>query len=286
MIIDSLLRGVVAPVVTLIVVMLAGQPLWRTGKRRQYDPLPALGCGVAQTVAYLAMFGWPGMPPKEHWQRILILIWISTGVAWIAPLITRHSIARIIGYALTAIVVAWMVFPPWDDYADRRSFWIGGLAVLILANLESTSHLSRKRHGLAPLFMLTIGTTLASIVVVLAHNAKLAQICGAVAAVMGFLFLICLRMRSRESVLGVVAIPSILVPALAFLAFFYDSDGQSFPTEFVLASVTPLMVAIVTLFPVGRLKGLKQWVVAQLLCIIPVAIGVVMLLMSAGGEEP
>ncbi len=283
-----LLRGVAAPVATLVVLILIGNRFWRLKDERQADPLPPLVCGIALTAAFIAMFDWPGLPPKEHWQWILVVIWSATAAALIMPLISRITILRLIVWIATSLTLAWLVFPTWEIFADKRSWWIGGIAIAVFANLESTSHLSRKQHGLSPLFMVTIGMILTSIVVVLANQAKFAQICGSIASVLGFLFLVCLRLDSREPIRGSMAFPSILIPVLAFLAYFFnpDSDGETFPTAYVLTSVTPLMVAIATLCPMGKLKGWKRFAIAQALSIAPVAIAVVMLLMTMSAEDP
>ncbi|MCA9250733.1 MAG: hypothetical protein KDA54_06330 [Phycisphaerales bacterium] len=282
------LEGVAAPVATLVVLILIGNRFWRLKDERQADPLLALACGIALTVAFFAMFPKTAVPPKEHWQWILVVIWSATAAALIMPLISRITILRMVMWIATSLALAWLVFPTWEIFADKRNWWIGGIAIAIFANLESTSHLSRKRHGLSPLFMVTIGTILTSIVVVLANQAKFAQICGSIASVLGFLFLVCLLLDKREPIRGSMAFPSILIPVLAFLAYFFnpDSDGKSFPTAYVLTSITPLMVAIATLCPMGKLKGWKRFAVVQVLSIIPVAIAVVMLLMTASTEDP
>ncbi len=281
-----LLRGVATPVAILVALMLVGHRFWRLKDDRLTDPLPALACGAALTIAFIAMFGWTGVPPKEHWQWMLVTIWGATVAALIAPLLTRIHVLRVIIWLVVAAATAWLILPSWEMYAGKRNWYIGGVAAVVLANLESTSHLSRKRFGLAPLFLVTIGTILTSIVMLYAHQAKFAQVCGSVASVMGFLFLVSLLLRRREPILGVMAIPSILIPVLAFSAFFYYSDGETFPTEFALAAITPLMVALVTLIPMGRLKGWKRFAIAQIVCIVPVAIGVVMLLMTVSDEAP
>ncbi|GJM25273.1 MAG: hypothetical protein DHS20C16_16880 [Phycisphaerae bacterium] len=285
MVMSFLLRGVVAPAAILVVLTLIGNRFWRLKDERQADPLPALACGIALTVGFIRMFKWPGVPPTEHWQWILVAIWGATVAAFLASWMTRTHILRLIVWLVFASATAWLIHPTWDDYAGERWWLIGGVAAIIFANLEATSHLNRERHGLSPLFMVTIGMILTSILVVHANQAKFAQVCGSIAAVLGFLFLICLRLPKREPISGAMAIPSIMIPVMAFLAFYFYSDGETFPTEFALGSVTPLMVAVVTLCPMGRLKGWKRFVVAQILCIIPVVVGIVMLVKSSGAEE-
>ncbi len=286
MVLSFLLRGVVAPAVVLIVMIVIGNRFWRLKDGRQADPLPALACGVALTVAFIAMFGWSGIPPKEHWQWILVTIWGATVAALLASNLSCNHALRLIVWLGFAIATAWLIHPTWEDYADERWLMIGVFSAIVFVNLEATSHISRERHGLSPLFMVTIGMILTSILVVNANQAKFAQICGSVATVLGILFLICLRLPKREPILGAMAMPSIMIPAMAFLAFYYFSDGETFPTEFVLAAVAPVMVAIMTLIPMGRLKEWQRFTIAQVVCILPIALGIAMLMMTQSAEDP
>ncbi|NOX59698.1 MAG: hypothetical protein GXP29_12700 [Planctomycetes bacterium] len=283
---DPLLRGVFAPAVVVIVMMVVGHRIWRNRGDRKAEFLPAIAIGLGVSVSYVALFGWTKVPPAEHWQWTFVLIGIATLASILTPHLSRRPAAGAIVWIIIAALSSWLIVPSWEAFEATRLQWHGAVAMLVFANLAATSRLNQKNDGLLPLLLLCIAAGFGSVVAGLAHTAKLAQLCGALATTLGVLWIVGSLKRKRGHVIGIGAIPSVMLPACALLAYFYESSGEFHPTAFVICGALPFVVGAAVRVSGKRLAGWKRVVILSLITAIPGAIAVILVVLASQGDDP
>jgi hypothetical protein len=282
----ELSRGGIVPFAAAAVAwFLLARPWRRAGGPAAFVSLAgALAVGIGILAGYVALFGVPSWPIREHWRRMVIVIAAS---ALVAAAASWRRLPRGLDAAVGVLLsagLAGLIVPAFAELEETRTAWRVGVG----ATLAATWILSRLTRGgesdrpFIPLLCLVLAAVASAIVLVQAGNARLAQVAGAMAAAAGALTAAALwrpAYVSRRAAQPSAALPLV---GLIFLGRFYDSAGLPI-ASFALAAAAPLSIGIADMLPLGS----NRWRAAvRIVAVVILAGAAIALTLGQAADEP
>jgi hypothetical protein len=253
-------------------------------RRRKAEPAPLWAGSIAVAAgfaaAYIALFGWPPLPPKEKWQWLPYLAVLS---AVLNVVLEWKRVPPFAGWATTIIVVlcACLLVPDWQE---PWWVWCGGLGLVMIV-LWAVLHAWAQRGLRASLpLALLIAATCGAFVLERAATAKFAQLAGALAACCGACLVFSVFARTDRLVAGIVAPCAILLPGLMSAGLFNHFSDVS-AVSFVLPSVAPVGVWVAAVGPLRQLKAWKRVALTGVAVLVPAAIGLALAIAAASSAS-
>lgn len=283
----EVLRGGIVPFAAAAATWLVlARPWRRTGAPAAFPfAAGALAIGLGMAAGYVALYGLPAWPIREHWRRMAVVIAAATvvaaGTSWRRP---PRWLDALVGATASALL-AWLLVPSFADLEETRTTWRLALGVILAASWIALGniHGGESDRPLVSLIGLTIAAMATAGVLVQAGNARLAQLAGASGAAAGALAAAALwrpALVARGPVLRAAALP---LAGLALLGKFYDSAGM--PTaSFVLVALAFPALGLADLLPLPAKR--RRWrEVARLATVLVLSGGAVALTLGRSAEE-
>jgi hypothetical protein len=278
----ELLEGVLLPAgVAGAGLIIAARP-WKTPGASPAAALTALAFVAGFAAAFVKIYGFPQLPPPEHWRWLLPLAVLLAAV-WLLG--TWSRLPRWVRYGIelpAALGFAYCVIPAFEELdATRGYWWMGVVAMRLLVH-------GLFRYGIRDLdprltlltIVLLAGGTGGFLV--LAHTARFAQIAGILAAVAGAGLVVALWRRSAVDGLGLGTLLAGTLLAVVLLALFYDSSDVP-QVAFGLAGLAPAGAGVARLALRRRMRGKLGIVAAIGISIIPLIAAAI--LAASGGSS-
>jgi hypothetical protein len=177
--------------------------------------------------------------------------WLPTVAvaAALAGLFARPWPVRAALGAIVAVITAWVVAPTWEDAEPWRGRAFAAVAAGVFA-AWLVEPLSRRPGRTWP-WLLALTAAAAAVVLERSGNARFALLAGVLTALIAG---IGLAGRGRAVADGLLPVAAVLLPGL--LALGYENTFSDVPLAcFVLVAVAPLLLAVASLLPRGRLAG-------------------------------
>lgn len=271
--IELILRGIVLPaVVTLVVLALASRP-WRRRRERGPGWAAPVAIGGGFLAGFAALFGWPGLPPGEHWQRIIYIGCLAIVAGAVETTPRRAAALRWLVRVAVIGIIAWGVVPDWKELADTRMVWMAVAGGMVCFGWVSLRRAGRSGRTLSPLVSLFVIVSAISLVMLQSRNARLAQAAGVLAAAIAASGVACGWKRAGLSWGAAAPVIASLATALALNGWFYNY-GAVPVASFVLAGLSPASVGLCGMGAIGRLSGWKRWAVDFAIAVAPVGVAV------------
>ena len=228
MIVESfLLPGVIIPSASAAAVLWLTALVDRRGRTSTVGGA-ALAVGTAFLTAFVAMTGWPRIPPVESTQRLFYLVALAAalGLAW--GWLRQRAAPWLVRSALVGLLLSAMLRAPLEHTWSRgeAALWLAMLFVLGLGVGWAFEASFRPAEGRSDLIAAAVRLTLlggAAVLLGLSGTARLAQLMGAVAC--GALIIESLaRLLARRPWLPADAmVPATAVFGLLLGGYFYAS---------------------------------------------------------------
>ena len=218
----------------------------------------ALAFGAGFLTGYVAL-GWAPLVPVDAWHW---LAYLPLAAAFSAPLPIW------LGMPLLALGSALLLVPSWEDFP--RAAWMPavGLSVLLLGILR---RLARTQSGPFPVLLWVVSFLAAAALLVLSGNAKLAQLAGVVAALLGVALVASwFRLAVLEDIMGSLA---VLLPGLLLNGRF-GSFSEVPLASYLLVAYAPLGGGLLALPVCKRLSPRRRRIVQLGAVLVPAALGV------------
>lgn len=273
-----LLPGVLIPAAAAAIVYFAATLVRR--KESSSRGGASLALAAAFLSAFVAMTGWPRLPPVGSTQRLFYLVALAGVVGLVAGWRGRDRLSWVVRGFLCGLLLGFMlqskIANAWSPPAAAA--WLAGLFALGLAfawaietNLRQDGEAGDLRLACVRLAVLA-GTAL---VLGLSGSARLAQLAGALACGV-FVVEVLARVAKRRPWLGGdAAVPALAVFGLMLSGYFYASL-EVWPA---LATVAAFLLLAL---PAGRFRG--AWL-APLLPL-ALALGLVVAAFLAKEDDP
>ncbi len=269
-VIRPLLYGVGLPAV----VCAAGLTLAFVFSRRRHATGPSGATASAHTLAYVlafaALFGWPELPPVEHWRWLPFV----AVVGCIVGVIDVHGgparwwvwVIRVAGAALLAVLIT----PDWADSPVAMMMLAFAGLLIHWALLRVLIERAGPRVSPAVLLIAFFGM---GYVLVSSGNTKLAQSSVAMTAACIGQVLVLLPLAKRIGEASFFAVMSALLVAHATLGNLYNySDIEGW--LFAVAAAVPFAAFVADIGAMGRWSGWRVGAV-RIICCVLLAGGVV-----------
>jgi hypothetical protein len=265
MLLELLLRGVVAPAGVAVAL------LWPGGKLALFDRWARVWGAAALAGGFFAGYalsGWAPLVPRSPWH------WLPYAAA-LAVVVGLRDAGRL---SLTwlprggvALAAAWLLVP---GGAASRYAWLAGLALAVLAGWFVLDRLAEKARDFVPPLLLAGVAGAAAFVLLQAGSAKFAQLAGTLAAVLGAFALLLWRRGERAFLRGAVPGIAVLIPGLMLNGWLNTFGGVHW-VSFALVGAAPLTLGLTALRPLGGQRGRLIQASAAL---VPAALGVLLAL--------
>ncbi len=211
---------VVLPAAVALIVLLATQ----RGDERAHRGRRTVGVVLAIPLGFVAgYFGvvpvWPSFPPAERWQWMLYLTIAATMAALIQGLLTVRWLQRMLVVVLIAATSGWLLA---RTASETPWAWIGAVTVSVLAVWLALDFMACRASPLAVSLALWVSATGAAVILVLAGNARLAQLAGALAAVAGALAVVAWFRPGLPFSSGGLVVAAMLIASLMYLGYYYN----------------------------------------------------------------
>jgi hypothetical protein len=256
------LRGVALPAIVAVVVLLLTRP-------RRVQPVARRGRVAAAAVGggflcgFVALFGVPSVHPLGGWQWVAAAGLIATVVGVISAS-DREQWWSLVLRAVACLVVAWLIVPRFAELAEVRWEWAAALAVVSFVVWSALVAAAPYVPISAALAMLIAAASVGSVLLaVLSSNAKLGQVCGALAAALGGALVVALWRREAVCLSGLAPLAGLLLPPLMFDGHFYDF-AELPAAAFLLVAIAPATLAAVRLPPLRRLKSWQRAILSSM----------------------
>lgn len=265
-----ILLGVALPAVLTGALYVAARRSWWA---------PAVACSAGFVTGFLALEGWPGLPPLE---AIGWLPWLAVA-AGLVGLTHADAMPRIVptlARAALAIAVPLLTLRPLLEHSwspAGGAVRVAAPAVGLLAVWWSVEAEARRAPGAGVPLVFWVVASGSSICIVIAGSARLGQTGGVLAAVFGAGFVAALLGAARTH-LGATAVGSVVLGALLINGYFYVDDLPGPATA--LLAVAPLAV-----LARRRRSGARATALAVLVAGVTVAVAVA-LTVAAVPDDP
>lgn len=237
--------GVIPAVVCAVVSLAARYWPGRAGVaiavRRPVAAFYVVAPAAGFVAGFLALEGWPGLPPRDDWARIVV-VGAGCGV-WAAVVASFETLKSVgirvaIGVGFSA-AAAWYLTPAWVDGRLVPLIGLGASTFVVWRVLDG---LGARGSTVTEAVIGGVAALGLAAVLVLTGNAKLGLLAGSVAAVSGVQAVV--RMPAgKPSGSGVATIAGGLVPGLAYVGHYNDFSGASW-WVFAVAAAAPAAAAV------------------------------------------
>lgn len=232
---------------------------------------------AAVVAACLAADRWPAIPPAEHWQWIVWLVLGALVLALADSLRPWPAAARGTAAAALACACGWLLIGL-PDYRAWR-YVLAGVVLALLAGLDAPARRGRGASVALPLVIAAIG---ASVVVFESGNAKLARICGVLAATVAVAAVLGWWRPQRAAARGLTAVFPVAYPALILSA--YVVSWSEIPAwAYVVAALAPLGVLVGLVPAVAARPPWQAAAVRVAAVLVPTAVAAVTAMRTAWG---
>ena len=268
MLVKQLLLGVALPALVAVAVLVA---TWRPWRERRIGPCAwagALGLGAGFVTGYLALFGWPGLAPKESWEW---MPHIAAAVTVAAMLVGSSRVPRPVGWAIVVLVAtaaAWLLVPQWQE---SRLAWTIALACAATVVWIALFTLAKRTSVVSLSLVVLIAASAAALVLERAATARFAQLAGVLAASGGGCLVVASLRSAPKMGPGLAGGGAVLLVGLMFTGHFnHFSDIPA--VCFFLVATAPLMAWMGQLGPIRRRKSWQRLVFEAVAVLVPAGI--------------
>jgi hypothetical protein len=268
MLVKQLLLGLALPALVAVAVLVATWQPWRARRIGPGAWVGALALGAGFVAGYLALFGWPGLAPKESWEWLPHIVAAVTAAAM---LVGWSRVPRPAGWAIVALAAtaaAWLLVPRWQE---SRLAWTIALAVAVLVVWIALFTLAQRTSAVSPALVILIAASAAALVLERAATARFAQLAGVLAASVGGCLVVTLLRSAPKLGPGLAGGGAVLLVGLMFTGHFnHFSDTP--PACFFLVALAPLLAWIGQWAPIRRRRSWQRLVFEAAAVLIPAAI--------------
>lgn len=270
MLVKQVLWGVVLPALVTAVVLLAACRPWRRPRSGPGAWVGAMGLGAGYVTGHLALFGWPGLTPKESWQW---MPHIAAAVATAGILIASARVPRRMGWGiavLVAIGAGWLLVPRWQE---ARLVWTVVLASVAMAMWMVMHAMAERTTVVSASVIVLVAALVAALVLERAATARFVQLAGALAASAGGCLVVAPLVSSLKLGPGLAGMGAVLLVGLMFTGHFnHFSDIPAIC--FFLVMAAPLMAWVGQLGPIRRRKAWQRLAFEVAAVLVPGAVAV------------
>lgn len=170
-----------------------------------------LGVGAGILVAHFVDVGVPRLPPVDT------IGWIplAATAALLTLLVDRHTVARVAFTLVLTTATVWLVGRPrWESAADI-AWWPLATGVVAAAVAASLHRASQRMSPGVPLLALSFTMAGGSLVCLFGHSARLAQVLGASAAVVGAAGLVAFFFAPPNAIVSIAVLSGATVMVYA-----------------------------------------------------------------------
>jgi len=280
---ELLIRGVGAPIgVAVILLAMLTQP-WRRTEFKPRQWAAGVAVAAAFSTGYLALFGWPGVPPAESWQWLLLLVMPIAIISALLAALSLRWLWRLPIMVGVSVISAWLVFP--EYVKENRLLWVAVIAAFVLAGWSAICVGSRRQHSGLGVTIMMIMTTCASLLLARhAGNAKLGQLAGAVAAPLGVCLVVAIWRKQAISAVTLAAPVALTHIGLVASAYF-NHYSQTPNVAFGLIAAAPLGFFVSIIPGFGKLKPVSRGLLVLAVCLVLPAIGLLLAENAYSGDS-
>lgn len=272
MVVEQLLLGVALPAFVTVAVLVAGWQCRRWRRSGTGSWVGALGLGAGYVTGHLALFGWPGLTPKESWQW---LPHIAAAVTAAGMLVMSSRFPRRVGWAIVVFVVAvaaWLLVPQWQESRVAWTVALGSAAIVVWIAMFA---LATRTSVILPSLVVLIAASAAALVLERAATARFAQLAGVLAASGGGCLVVAPLRAAPKMGPGLAGGGAVLLVGLMFTGHFnHFSDIPA--VCFFLVTTAPMAAWIGQLGPIRRRKSWQRVVLEAVAVLVPVGIALVL----------
>jgi len=275
---DPLLAGIVLPAVVCgLLYLTAWQPRRRSDADGRGSWGPAVAVGVGFVSGFLALEGWPGLPPLEvaGWLPWLALGAVAAGLFRRSSAVAGAVLRLALAFGVPLLTLWPLIEHRWSGAA--ATLWIGGLAGAVFVVGGAVDALAASAPGSRVPLGLGAATTGAAGCIVLAGSARLFQLTVILAATLGTAVAVSLWRRGASHD-GGSTVAFALLAGLLVNGFFYLDDLPAVAAILLAASPLGLRVGIRSRRPAGA-------VASALAVLLPVAVALA-LTVAAMPDDP
>jgi hypothetical protein len=241
-------------------------------------------CALGFVAAWLAVSGWPTLPPRDVTQWLPLLAVLAAVVGIVESATRLHTGLRwVVRVVAIAIALATQVAPlfPATWTAATGAFWISGFSVLWIVGWLCLEQLTSRIGRSWSAFVLMALGACTSVACGLSSSAAIAQTGGMLTAALGGLWVATLFARNLDWKVSVLPVAAILLPALLVNAGCY-------------AELRPVTAVLLVLAPAGgwlaafvlRDSRHRDWVAAAVTILLGAgAVAAAIVTSSPGGYE-
>jgi hypothetical protein len=285
------LGATIPPFVTAAIVMLLSWRPWRRWRRGGSGSAAvpgaagagapwavALALGLGAIAGFVAVAGWPGVPPRERWQWLLFINAAATAAGALSAALARRPWARWLALAMTAIAAAGMLQPVGTRAAVAPAWvWKAGAAVLIALAGLAMEPIARRRAGASVPLALAIAFAGASALILQAANATMSLIAAGSAAACGAVVAIAWWNPAVSIARGGELVAAANLMTTLVIAWFYARDA-SLGAAFVMLAASPLVLWLGELRCITRRRAIVGAILRPALVAVAVATALAMAL--------
>ncbi|MHC4448359.1 MAG: hypothetical protein ACYSXF_11365 [Planctomycetota bacterium] len=270
MVAQVLLATVPPAVITVIVLALAWRP-WRTDAAIAGGRWGgAAGFGLAFLTGFLAVAGWPGLPPTEKWQWILHLGLLAAAIGVVNALRPRKRWLDWLPSLCLAATAALLLRHPSPDAPWTWNLGVAAAVAFLWLTLEPVAQ--RARGVTVPLTLL-LTFAAAAIVILVSGNETLARLTAVLAASAAGAAIVAWWAPAISLAAGATAVTVAVLPGLLFLSQAY-SYSEVPGISFLLPLLAPAMSGLGELPVMGRLKPPARVLIRMAAILLPLGIAV------------
>jgi hypothetical protein len=274
---------VVPALLAAITAMVVGFSARRLGFAGAGPAAVALALG-AGTIAAQCAVAWPRVPPIEVTDWLPWLVGVAMLLGLLESTVPIPAWMRWISRVLVTILVVALVLGPvlGPEWSSLRALAAaGGLVLGILVawmNLEGLAA-GRSTAVLGPALLAVAGGTAAALL--LSGSVVLFRVGGGLAASLGAIWVLSWWLSDRSLSRGGIPVLTATVAALLIVGHVYSSLPLA---AAILFAAAPLAAWPGFAGPARRLASWQAAILAAVLCLVPVAIAVALVLKESPGE--
>ncbi len=231
--------------VSFVLLLVAGRGRRGDGVGAPWAAPLALGAGWLAGAAFL--FGWPVLPPAEHWEWLLYLAPFAVAAGVINSLNRTPAWLRW-ALVLASAAAAWRVVPEFPSIADDRWRWMAAAFGIFTTNWLVVDRMGRRGPGVAWVIGLVVAATGLSVFMLLAGTARFATMAGALASACGPGVLAVVWKRLPWAFAGVAPVVALLTGGIALTGGFYHA-GDVPTVAFVVVGLAPAVMGLAVMMP-------------------------------------
>jgi hypothetical protein len=274
---------VVPALVAAITAMVIGFAARRLGFAGAGQAAVALALGAGTLVAQFAV-AWPHVPPIEVTDRLPWLVGVVMLLGLLESIAPSPAWARwenrvLVGILVLALVLGPVLGPEWPS---RRDLAVeGGLVLGILFAWTSLEGLATHRSTavLGPALLVVAESTAAALL--LSGSVVLGRVGGGLAAALGAVWVLSWWLPDQSLSRGGTPVLTATIAALLIVGVVYSGLGLA---PAILLAAAPLAAWLGFAGPARRLASWQSALLAAILCLMPAAVAVALVLKASPGE--